>query len=1022
MPVYSIQAPDGKTYEIEGPAGASQEDVINAVLAQHPNAQYATPPKSIKDTPIDNIRVEDQRPEAPGTFLGATADQWKEGLGSGLANVIEGGINNTIGMVANPINATINELAGTNLETNLGGDLAERITGAGPDDSLSGAIQRGIAGGGGLAGLARAAASRVPGVVGTGLAELGATPLADMFSGGASELSSKIAENYGAGPVGQIMAGLVGGGLSYAGFRKAFDELGGQITVDPTTGEEAFMIPRADGTQEFLPDSSIREMAGEGPADGGLTGTVTDTSPTLSPADAAVARAAGDTPERGGALARISQEREAGGFEQQLQREADEFVARQQAAEPTAEDLFAPRQAEEAAMIDQSVNTTNEVPQPIADPETMPIPPQDLPPNVPAVPPVRTPTNRLEALANEAITPVVQKEVIEPANSVVERLTSALTQASKLNKEQQKLYTQERAERFREMRKRAQYTEGEAGLAAEMAALKGEMKKVDFEPVRSQFTQEEIDGLMQALKLNKEYRGMESLRARIGLTKLLGGAVPTASELDLLKKAFPPEMMKAVLSNKDSKTLAREIFGNTLNLPRALMSTIDMSAPFRQGVFMITRPQFWKSIVPMIRSFGEQKFFDEMMTSIRDHPNYDIMDRAGLAVKEYGTDYTSRDFIQSNYAEAIPVIKHGIKASNRAFETFLFKLRADTFNSILERNPQLRNSDADLTALANYVNTATGRGDLGRFEKVATELTAALFSPRLMASRIKLLNPLYYASLPPVVRVEAMRDLIGFGATAGTVLSLAALSGADIETDARSSDFLKIKVGDTRYDILGGFGQYAVLAMRLASNQTKTGAGEVQDLGGYGKDNGWDKVVDFISNKSSPVASYIIDFLRKENAVGEPFHIGWSALERVTPMFTQDLYEAYQKEGMAGALKTTPGFVGVGVQTYESKAPRFEDMEIPTEFESLGMPGPVKKTLPATKEREKIELTDEQHAEYQKLSDQWTVEMFNNMKEDDPDWDQYTEEYQKEVLKDIAKEARKMAREALFFGDNGENQ
>jgi len=35
MALYQIKAPDGKTYRIEGPDGASQDDVIRAVVAQH---------------------------------------------------------------------------------------------------------------------------------------------------------------------------------------------------------------------------------------------------------------------------------------------------------------------------------------------------------------------------------------------------------------------------------------------------------------------------------------------------------------------------------------------------------------------------------------------------------------------------------------------------------------------------------------------------------------------------------------------------------------------------------------------------------------------------------------------------------------------------------------------------------------------------------------------------------------------------------------------------------------------------
>ena len=67
MTIYRITAPNGKTYQIEGPPGASQEDVIRAVLAQAPEAGRA-PPET--------------------TFLGQTKEAFK-GLIPGAVGLVE---------------------------------------------------------------------------------------------------------------------------------------------------------------------------------------------------------------------------------------------------------------------------------------------------------------------------------------------------------------------------------------------------------------------------------------------------------------------------------------------------------------------------------------------------------------------------------------------------------------------------------------------------------------------------------------------------------------------------------------------------------------------------------------------------------------------------------------------------------------------------------------------------------------------------------------------------------------------
>ena len=46
MPIYEITAPDGNTYTIEGPEGATKAQVVAAVLAKNPKAGIATKPET----------------------------------------------------------------------------------------------------------------------------------------------------------------------------------------------------------------------------------------------------------------------------------------------------------------------------------------------------------------------------------------------------------------------------------------------------------------------------------------------------------------------------------------------------------------------------------------------------------------------------------------------------------------------------------------------------------------------------------------------------------------------------------------------------------------------------------------------------------------------------------------------------------------------------------------------------------------------------------------------------------------
>jgi hypothetical protein len=147
--IYSVQAPDGKIYDVQGPVGASQQDVINAVLAQNPAA--GMPPK-----PIGGLRGE----------LGAATERTGSELVAGIQSLL--GNRNQAAEEA----LRREESIGKRYETESSLEKIKKAYNA-PE--------------GGLFAAARTAAGEVPATVASmapGLAEMAGLPLVGTLVGG----------------------------------------------------------------------------------------------------------------------------------------------------------------------------------------------------------------------------------------------------------------------------------------------------------------------------------------------------------------------------------------------------------------------------------------------------------------------------------------------------------------------------------------------------------------------------------------------------------------------------------------------------------------------------------------------------------------------------------------------------------------------------------------------------------------------------------------------------------------------
>lgn len=378
---------------------------------------------------------------------------------------------------------------------------------------------------------------------------------------------------------------------------------------------------------------------------------------------------------------------------------------------------------------------------------------------------------------------------------------------------------------------------------------------------------------------------------------------------------------------RTKKQLANEIFG----APRAILSSTDISGMGRQGLMLGTRypKEYVKAFGAQVKYLKDEKFFKESMAEIATSKNYDIVANK-MKVALTGVSKKPEEAFQSTILEGQVAKKlgvgHVLAASDRGYTGALTKFRNDVANKILDgMGPDkiAKMTDEEFESLGQWINVATGRGGKpgGWLDKHADTLGQALFSPRLWGARLAPLNPKYYYDLKGPARKKAIETAATFMGVAGSVLGLATLLGGEVETDARSSDFLKIKVGDTRYDVLAGFQQNIVFAHRILQGEKKSStSGAVTGLGeNYGGDTRLSLLFDLLGNKSTPILASGARVLEGKDRSGQPTNIKNELIGLTTPLSIQEVASSFKKDGAGGAAKTLPNFLGVGTQTYGTK-------------------------------------------------------------------------------------------------------
>lgn len=377
--------------------------------------------------------------------------------------------------------------------------------------------------------------------------------------------------------------------------------------------------------------------------------------------------------------------------------------------------------------------------------------------------------------------------------------------------------------------------------------------------------------------------------------------------------------------------LVKELAG----LPRTILSSGDFSFGARQGlVYATSHPVTFIKAWPKQFEYFKQAFkgkdseaYDAMMADVRSHPDYNLLEKYGRLLEPTGHDVNSRSeqFLSSDLAEKIPLAGRLVRGSNYAFAGLSNTLYANQFYGMLDhlRYADIKPTEPMLKQIAEVVGTSLGRGGKagGFTEKHAGFLSTSLFAPRLIASRLNVMNPAYYIRLKGAARQEALRGFLGLSAFAVATLGAAKLGGAQVSIDPRSADFGKIRVGDTRFDVLGGFTQYIRLGAQLSTGQKiNSTSGAETEVGKGTTGSRLDIASNFIQGKENPTVSFVTDLLKGKdisgNSIYNPKGITKEVIQRFIPLLAQDMADLATHPNSAGPAAGVAGLFGVGLQTY----------------------------------------------------------------------------------------------------------
>lgn len=509
--------------------------------------------------------------------------------------------------------------------------------------------------------------------------------------------------------------------------------------------------------------------------------------------------------------------------------------------------------------------------------------------------------------------------------------------------------------------------------------------------------QNKINELNERLRTgNFDKRTVKPVIADTELTKL------NAEKLRI-QEEFDKERYKVELKNRSKAEKVKDSLWELWGIPRILMATGEMSYIGVQGLKQsIAHPTYAaKALKNSIEQMFSEKKSEEFLRNIKAQEWYPTAKASKLALTEPNAKITaSEELFYSGWTNLIwdtlgkaivspAKLKSGesyqkaveawskanpLKAAERGAVGYLDTIRImrflDGMQMLEMQGKNFEENKQDYKDVADVINTLTGRASLGKLNQFADTLSKVFFSPRNWASGIKTATPYalyYFGRMTPTARRMALADFSKFlGLTTSMMILAAAKFNKDedeetkVELDPRSTDFMKIKLGDTRVDPWGGMQQQVVFSSRIIADALyKLGKATDKDIveGAYKKGDevmplgmfrktpkASELAIKQAVNKLNPAMSLLYNYantsINKDGEVkgeyGKDYTLKSELSDKFNPIFWETVSDLLKDDPTAlDGLLTFYAFFGGGVQTYDNKTKKEEEKKsAPAKFNS----------------------------------------------------------------------------------------